>query len=89
MPTDLVGYRALGRYGDLGVVVDVQENGGGLDDTVVVVRGGISEALTFFVPAARVLALSPDRRTVELDIDLTDFVPNLSSDGTVELRAAT
>lgn len=84
---DLVGFRALGRHGELGVVVDVTDDAGS-DSQVIVVRGGVSDALTYFVPAARVRTLSPEGRTIRLEIDLTEFVPRLCRDGTVELRAA-
>lgn len=66
--------------------MDVTENAGS-DSQVIVVRGGVSDALTYFVPAARVRTLSPEGRTVRLEIDLTEFVPRLRQDGTVELRA--
>lgn len=84
---DLVGFRALGRHGELGVVVEVTEDPRA-DAQVIVVRGGVSDALTYFVPAARVHALSCKSQTVHLDIDLTEFTPHLHEDGTVELRAA-
>lgn len=84
---DVVGYRALSRHGELGVVVDVTEDTN-VDSQIIVVRGGVSDALTYFVPAARVRALSPKSRTVRLEVDLTEFFPRLRKDGTVELRAA-
>jgi len=54
---------------------------------VIVVRGGVSKGLIYFVPIDRVRRLSQEGRTVLLDMDLTDFVPRLHEDGTVELRS--
>lgn len=84
---DLVGFRAVGRYGELGVVVESQQSltrGAG-----IVVRGGVSSALLFLVPEARVHSIEPARRLVRLDVDLADFTPSLLGDGTVELRVGT
>lgn len=80
---DLVGFRALGRHGELGVVVE----SGGEDPslTSLVVRGGVSSGLVYFVPRRHVEAVRHDRRTVILDVDLHDFVASLRADGTVEL----
>jgi len=89
-PEELVGYRALGRHGDLGVVVDSVPSPGCVDEArLLVVRGGVSDRLTYFVSAARALGISPEQKTVCFDLDLTDFVPKLAADGTVELRSDT
>lgn len=85
MSSDLVGFQALGRHGELGVVVGVADGGDGHPQEIVI-RGGVSSALIYFVPPAHVHAISPERRTVVLDVDLTDFVPTLRADGTIELR---
>ncbi|HET9437818.1 MAG TPA: hypothetical protein VFO64_06430 [Gaiellaceae bacterium] len=50
------------------------------------VRGGVSSALLYVVPARRIEAVRPDRRTIVLDVDFHDFVPSLRADGIVELR---
>lgn len=85
---ELFGYRALGRHGDLGVVVDVVPSPKRSDESqLLVIRGGVSDGLTYFVPAARALGISVEQRTVCFDLDLTDFVPRLTDDGTVELRS--
>ena len=84
----IVGYRALGHHGELGVVVDIRDEPN-VDTDVIVVRGGVSNALTYLVPAARVRALSCRDRTVSLEIDFPEFIPRLHDDGTVELRAVT
>lgn len=84
VPADVVGYRALGRQGELGVVVGIEAEDGRPSELVV--RGGISAALTYYVPTAFVRTVSDDRRTIHLDADLSDFVPKLHEDGTVELR---
>jgi hypothetical protein len=82
---DLVGFRALGRQGELGVVVDVAD---GLERRAreLVVRGGVTAALVYFVPETCVRAIASERRTLVCDVDVTDFVPTLHVDGTVELR---
>jgi hypothetical protein len=83
----LLGFRAVGRHGALGIVVppphEVVD-----DSSEIVVRGGVSQALLFFVPPERVRAVSGDDRTVVFDVDLADFVPNLREDGSVELRVS-
>ena len=84
MPTDIVGFEALGRHGALGIVVDVEELGE--QAPALVVRGGVSEALVYHVPWARVRAVSLRERQVVLDLDLADFDPLLRDDGIVELR---
>jgi hypothetical protein len=81
--TELVGYRVRGRYGELGTVAD----GGAAqaDDPVLIVRGGVSNALVYRVPAGRIVEVSDRRRTVSIDADVVDFVPSLRADGTVVL----
>ena len=81
---DVVGYRVLGRYGTLGVVVDDDRRDDPAEETLAF-RGGISESLLFRVPAARVRDISAAERTVTVDADLGDFAPRLGRDGTVEL----
>ena len=87
MYRDLVGFRAFGRHGELGVVVDVKGDSAA-DSQIIVVRGGVSDGLMYFVPDARIRSLSLEHRTVRLDIDLTEFVPRLHRDGTIELRGS-
>jgi hypothetical protein len=83
-----LGYRAVGRYGDLGLIVEVIGGPEGADGPpALVVRGGVANGLKFFVPVARVRSISTDHRRVLLDVDLADFEPRLDDDGTVELRA--
>jgi hypothetical protein len=82
---DLLGFRAVGRHGALGVVVPSPHEVGD-DSSEIVVRGGVSQALLFFLPPERVRAVSSDDGTVVFDVDLADFVPNLREDGWVELR---
>ena len=86
MPPGIVGFEALGRHGALGVVVEVEELGE--EAPVLVVRGGVSKALVYHVPWARVRAVSRTERHVVLDLDLADFDPFLRDDGIVELRPA-
>jgi hypothetical protein len=81
---NVVGFRVLGRHGELGVVVEPND----VPDasSALVVRGGVSSALLYVVPARRIEAVRPDRRTIVLDVDFHDFVPSLRADGIVELR---
>lgn len=83
---ETVGFKALARHGQLGVVVDVERSADG-GPTAIIVRGGVSEALTYYVPAEHVRHVSSASRRVHLDVDLADFVPYLNQDGTIELRA--
>jgi hypothetical protein len=84
---DIVGFRVLGTHGELGTVVDLADTTEP-DPQLIVVRGGISNALTYYVPTDRVRTFSRKRRTIEVDVDLVDFVPRLDEDGMIELRAA-
>jgi hypothetical protein len=84
IPADPVGFRVHGRHGPLGVVLAAEEE----DESppVLVVRGGMSDALTFYVPEDWVRAVSEETRILLVDADIGDFVPSLRRDGTVELR---
>jgi hypothetical protein len=84
---DIVGFRVLGTHGELGVVVDIAATTE-TDRPLIVVRGGISNALTYYVPSDRVRTFSRRSRMIHVDVDLVDFVPHLDEDGTIELRAA-
>lgn len=83
---DLVGYRVLGRYGELGTVVGIELAPGDIDASALVVRGGVSNALVYLLPSRRIVGVSDENCTVTADADVTDFVPLLSDDGTVVLR---
>jgi hypothetical protein len=80
---DLDGYRVLGRSGLLGVVDGARR---GPRDPLLVC-GGVSGALTYHVPLSHVRDVSVENRTVSVDLDVTDFVPTLLPDGTIELHA--
>jgi len=82
--TDLVGFRALGRHGELGVVVRAESQA--TRDAKIAIRGGASAALLYLVPRARVYSIQATAQTLRLDVDLADFVPSLLPDGTVELQ---
>jgi hypothetical protein len=84
---DIVGFRVLGTHGELGVVVDLAQPTVA-DPELLVVRGGISNALTYYIPADRVRTFSRKSRTILVDVDLVDFVPHLDEEGRIELRAA-
>jgi hypothetical protein len=81
----VLGFSALGREGELGVVVGVHDRP--REPRIVVVRGGVSNALTYYVPMSRLRNVSRETATLELDVALGDFTPHLREDGTVELRA--
>jgi hypothetical protein len=82
----LVGYRVLGRQGELGRVVDHEGQVGAPESSTLVVRGGVSNALIYHVPAARLIGVSRATATVSADVDVADFVPSFGDGGTVELR---
>ena len=75
----------FGRHGELGIVVDVARDEADRGSAFVV-RGGVSDSLTYHVSSAHVRAVSWERRIVLLNVDVTDFHPRLQADGTIELR---
>jgi len=81
-----IGFTALSRHGALGIVVDVDRDVA--REPALVVRGGVSASLLYFVPCGRVSEVSPEQRTVFVDADLADFDSSLRGDGTIVLRAA-
>lgn len=83
---DLLGYRVRGRHGELGIVVDRRGFRGTGDDPTILVRGGVSDALLYHVPATRLRSVSRATRTATIDVDVADFVPRLGDDGSVELH---
>ncbi len=83
---DLVGFRILGREGELGHIVDYEDLEGAPGAAVLVVRGGVSDSLVYHVPAMRLLSVSRETCTVRTDVDIADFVPRFGEGGTVELR---
>ena len=82
----MVGFRVLGRFSELGRVVDVREDPDGSE--VVVVRGGVSGGLVFYIPASSILSRSASTRTLRVDLEFAEFVPQLQADGTIELRTS-
>jgi hypothetical protein len=85
----LVGCGVFGRRGYLATVATEQggdDGNDGNDGAVILVRGGVSDALVFHLPASRVRSVSPTQRTVTIDADVGDFVPRLGDRGTVELH---
>jgi hypothetical protein len=72
----------LGRHGELGTVIAVETT----PEIDLVVRGGVSQALTYRLPRRRISHMSVKRRTVTADVDVADFVPSLATDGTVVLE---
>lgn len=83
---NLIGWRVLGRQGELGLVVDAHHPAEAPDSSTIVIRGGVSDALRYHVPATRLVSISPVTRTVKVDVDVADFVPSFGDGGTVELR---
>jgi hypothetical protein len=83
--SNLVGYRVVGRHGELGVVVD-DERLRQFSDETIVVRGGVSDALLYHVPTELFRSISATSRTVTVDADVADFFPRLGQNGTVELH---
>jgi len=87
--SNVVGYRVLGRHGQLGVVVaddDAEGKLGTSDGETIVFRGGVSDALLFVLPRSRVRSISPSSRTLTVEVDVGDFSPRPGRDGTVELH---
>lgn len=83
---DLVGYRVLGREGELGVVVDEVDVYDAYETSTIAIRGGVSDALLYRIPAALLVRVSRETRTAAVDVDVAAFVPNLREDGTIELN---
>lgn len=84
--TDLVGYRVLGRQGELGRVVELEGLESAPHGSALVVRGGVSGALVYHVPAMSLIGVSPETATVSADVDVADFSASFGDSGTVELR---
>ena len=85
-PAQIVGYRAHGRLGDLGVVTQARRAAGSEEASIIVIRGGVSNGLVFVVPRTRVREIVHECQTVVVDADIMDFVPRLTGHGDVELR---
>ena len=76
----------LGRHGELGRVVAAEGLHGEPEGSTIVVRGGVSDALVYKVPATRVVGVSHEAGTVSANVDVADFVPSFGDGGTVALR---
>jgi hypothetical protein len=76
----------LGRQGELGRVVRAESLERAPESSTIVVRGGVSDALVYHVPASRVVGVSHEAGTVRADVDVADFVPRLGNGGTVDLH---
>jgi hypothetical protein len=83
----LIGFRVMGPHGELGRVVEC-EVGRGVRVPTITVRGGASDSLVYHVPTERLRSVSRDTRTVTVEVDVTDFVPRLAKNGTVDLHVA-
>jgi hypothetical protein len=84
---NLVGYRVVGRHGELGTVVMVRTDDaeGGVDPPILVVRGGRTELLLLHLPLDRLSGLFPEERLAVSELDIVDFAAHLGDDGRVEL----
>lgn len=81
-----VGFDVRGRVAGLGVVAEPT----GVDDLPgapeLLVVGGRSSLLHFFIPLEHVTNVSRGTRTLSVDVDVIDFTPRIADDGTVELH---
>ena len=78
----------LGRQRELGRIVDLEDLERAPEGSTLVVRGGVSDALVYRVPAMRLVTISRETCTVRADVHVADFVPSFGDRGTVELRLA-
>jgi hypothetical protein len=83
----LVGFRVVGPHGELGTIVYC-ELGRDARIPTIAVRGGVSDLLVYHVPTESLRSVSPDTRTVTVEVSLADFVPRLAKNGTVDLYLA-
>jgi hypothetical protein len=83
---DLVGFRVLGRQGELGHVVELEGLESAPGASALVVHGGVSGSLVYHVPAMRLIGVSHETGTVSADVDVGDFVASFGDSGTVELH---
>lgn len=85
---DLIGYRVLGRQGELGVVVDEDGLDAADETSTIAIRGGVSDALLYRIPVVLLVSVSHELRTATVDTDVAAFAPSLRDDGTIELTLA-
>ena len=83
----LAGFEVSGRIGSLGIVADLDDVDGfpGMAPELVVI-GGRSSLLHFYIPLEHVTSVSKKTRTLSVDVDVVDFTPRVGHDGTVELH---
>jgi len=88
---EFAGWSVSGRNGYLGLVVSeclVDSTEIGPDDQKarqLLVRGGTSDALYFHVPAELITTVARGRCDLRIDADVSDFLPHLRADGSVNL----
>jgi hypothetical protein len=85
-PRDVVGFQVLARCGPLGFVVDPARYGRPDEPELLVVRGGVSDALYYHVPLATVTSVAPGRQVLAIELGSADFSPQLRGDGSVDLH---
>lgn len=81
----VLGFEVHAPGGPLGVVVDDVRDGSEPTPSVLLVRGGVSSALYYHLPAALVSSISPGRRSLSVQVTAGDFTPRLRDDGSVDL----
>ncbi len=82
----LVGYQVRGTIASLGVVAPLDHAESVPGATELLVIGGRSSLLHFYIPLEHVTSVSAKARTVVVDVDVVDFTPRVGDDGTVELH---
>ncbi len=83
----VVGFEVRGTIASLGFVAPLDHPEGVSGAAVeLLVIGGRSSLLHFYIPLEHVTSVSPKARTVVVDVDVVDFTPRVGEDGTVELH---
>ena len=81
------GFEVRGRIARLGFVAapDGGDSVPGVVEELLVI-GGRSSLLHFYIPLDHVISVSTTARTVVVDVDVIDFTPRVGDDGRVELH---
>ncbi len=82
----LIGFEVKGRIAELGVVAARTAADDLPGATELVVIGGRSSLLHFYIPLEHVTSVSARTRTLRVNVDVVDFTPRIADDGTVELH---
>ena len=86
-PAAFAGFEVRGRIARLGFVAppESSESVPGVAEELLVI-GGRSSLLHFYIPLDHVISVSRKARTMVVDVDVVDFTPRVGDDGTVELH---